>query len=374
MRAQRQALGAKRSAFVAEAERLVKLKKQLFDQQAATKDPVLKNQIRERLHEAEAQRKQAVDAANDLYSEINDFAKDIAKQETVVERAEIEADPAGHRAGLPCFAGETLVWAADGPRRIDELRVGDPVLSYDLNDATFVHSRVSEVFENRTMHLYELRAGGETIRATGRHRFWVPDRRRWIATREIEEGMVLHGRDGERVVVERIARHEADDEPSWNLAIETTPHYFVGPGVLVHNQGGVDIGLGGRVVIYRITNPKFPGKVYIGQTVDITVRWRTHRRDALVELKNRSALTAKEVEFFEFMSGSDPPEVLVKGIKTKAQADFLEQKNMDIETKLRGDENVMNRREQIRSDTHMKEVVEQITSDPDVVKAGKCPG
>ena len=33
----------------------------------------------------------------------------------------------------------------------------------------------------------------------------------------------------------------------------------------------VDIGLGGDFVLYRGTNPNYPGKVYVGQTTDLDV-------------------------------------------------------------------------------------------------------
>jgi hypothetical protein len=66
-------------------------------------------------------------------------------------------------------------------------------------------------------------------------------------------------------------------------------------------------------------------------------------------------------------------EPTVRGIGTKDQADYLEQRNMDIERKLNGEGSLMNRREQIASESHMNEVTERIMKDPKVQAAGYCP-
>jgi hypothetical protein len=68
-------------------------------------------------------------------------------------------------------------------------------------------------------------------------------------------------------------------------------------------------------------------------------------------------------------------EVLVSGIN-EPQADYLEQKNIDIEKKLRPgkEKNVLNRRNQITSEAHFEEVVKQILADSNPEIKRHCPG
>src|SRR5262249_17737717 len=148
---------------------------------------------------------------------------------------------------------------------------------------------------------------------------------------------------------------------------------------LVHNEA-VDVGLGANFVIYRATNQKFPGKVYIGQTTELDAEGKPrgakgreveHQRLAKGKLKGTEKLSKANKDFYEFMQDAKL-EVIVKGISTQPQADYLEQRNIDIE-RANPEVECMNRINKITSETHMKEVLEAINSDPAVNKKGYCP-
>jgi hypothetical protein len=301
-----------------------------------------------------------------------------------IEKTDILLNPKEHRAALPCFSGDTLVWTADGARRIDMLRAGERVFAFDFARNRVVKRAIVEVFENKTQHFYELDVGDEAIHATGQHRFWVRSKSAWVAARDLEPGMRLEMINGKTVALDAIALRENLESDTYNLNIEQASNYFVGPGVLVHNQG-VDIGLGDTHVIYRGTNPEFPGKVYIGQTTVLDAegkprgsskRQGEHRDFAKKQVRlhreGKIKLPPDQLEFYTFMS-KVKLEPIVRGIGTKDQADFLEQRNMDLERKLNGEGALMNRREQIKSEGHVKEVTERIMKDPTVQAAGYCP-
>jgi hypothetical protein len=345
--------------------------------------PEKKAELRQKAREAN-ERKKAAQRDLDKLRSPSELTQEIQRIQNAIERTDILLNPKEHRAALPCFSGDTPVWTADGSRPIEQLRAGDIVLAFDFERNCPVERAVLEIFRNRTRHFYDIAVGGGVIHATGRHRFWEVNEGGWIAAGDLREGMCLRVHDGRPAAVDAVALREDLDSETFNLAIEGVSNYFVGAGVLVHNQG-TDIGLGGNYIIYRGTNKAFPGKVYIGQTTLIdadgkprgsATRQGEHRDFANTQLRAHAegtiALTPDQQEFYRFMSEVDL-EPIVRGIDTKDQADYLEQRNMDIERKLNGEESLMNRREQIASEAHLTEVTTRILNDSKVQAAGYCP-
>lgn len=294
----------------------------------------------------------------------------------------IKADPKS-RALLPCFAPDTPVWTEHGLRAIVELRAGDRVWAFDFGRGERRLCAVLQMREGRTDGFRVLVTDRGTVRATSRHRFWVETDLAWRTADSLAPGVSLRGPDGERL---RLLANEPEATPdaiTCNLSIDECQTFYVGPGALVHNEP-VDVGLGGSIIIYRATNPAYPGQVYIGKSTELDargrprgaeVRTREHQyeaRDALA--KHRAGierLSPQDVKFFEFKQNATL-EVLVKGIATTQQADYLEQRNIELDRQVFGEDNVLNRREQITRESRMKEIVEGISKDPAVREKGYC--
>ena len=68
--------------------------------------------------------------------------------------------------GLPisCFTGDTLVNTENGLTRIDELKIGDKVLSEDGS-----YNQIEAIRSEESEDLYELMFEGEVFRVTGNH-------------------------------------------------------------------------------------------------------------------------------------------------------------------------------------------------------------
>jgi hypothetical protein len=157
---------------------------------------------------------------------------------------------------LPCFAGETPVWTVDGVKRIDELQPGEKVWAFDEELQQTVPRQILKVLQNRTVHFYDVRVGSSTIQATGNHPFWVEDRSEWIAARHLKAGMKLKHLNGQIISIESINLREGLHSNTYNLSIDKNHNYFVGAGVLVHNEGVVDYNLGGEnYEVYIGKNP-----------------------------------------------------------------------------------------------------------------------
>ena len=295
---------------------------------------------------------------------------------------DVALNPAKYRAKLPCFVAGTPVATPQGLRPIEALNAGDEVIAFDFHSGQFEAAVVAGVHKASTDRLVHIRVAGQEIVATGQHPFWVEDMEGWVEARALRAGMRLKTIDGTAIIEHTDVSHAADT-PTFNLQVEILSSFCVGPGVLVHNEG-VDAGQGGSYIIYRITNKLFPGKRYIGQTTTSSksgkargaeIRKGEHIKEAEMEIeaikaelggKPASAEVQARLDFFEFKKGAEI-EVLVYGIANQAQADWLEQQNIDIERGGAGkeDPNVMNRRNQI-SKERMQEAKKEIMEDPKI--------
>ena len=136
-----------------------------------------------------------------------------------------------------CFVAGTLVTTEDGQEPIEEIEVGDKVLSEDETTGEVAVKTVTETYINETDELIHICVNGETISATPTHPFYV-DKLGWTLARSLRAGDVLVLSNGELVTVEWV-QHEILESPIkvYNFEVEEFHTYFVGEcGVLVHNK------------------------------------------------------------------------------------------------------------------------------------------
>ena len=136
-----------------------------------------------------------------------------------------------------CFVAGTLVTTEDGQEPIEEIEVGDKVLSEDETTGEVAVKTVTETYINETDELIHIGVNGETISATPSHPFYV-DKLGWTLARSLKAGDVLVLSNGELVTVEWV-QHEILENPIkvYNFEVEDFHTYFVGEcGVLVHND------------------------------------------------------------------------------------------------------------------------------------------
>jgi hypothetical protein len=158
-----------------------------------------------------------------------------------------------------CFVAGTLVHTKDGPVSIEELRVGDWVLSQPDTKGEISYKRVINtfVFDNKEVskisysllpseednnlpediatdenHPYWLDKV-ETVVGTGNHPFWVQDVG-WTAVDHLEEGHMLLLQDGRQVMAYEIYELWETDQPGLGWAGE---NYLETPGRLVDLRG-----------------------------------------------------------------------------------------------------------------------------------------
>ena len=131
-----------------------------------------------------------------------------------------------------CFVPGTIVQTPDGPRRIEEIEIGDAVWSYDLESQEWQEDTVENTYETayqgELVSLYLEDGTGEPIVATGNHPFWLESGRdflarpppgelpiaeqavtkdgRWVAAESLRVGDRVQLRSGKSGTVERLER------------------------------------------------------------------------------------------------------------------------------------------------------------------------
>jgi tetratricopeptide (TPR) repeat protein len=131
-----------------------------------------------------------------------------------------------------CFAAGTMVQTIDGPRAIDSIQVGDRVLAQNISTGSLVFQPVTATHVNGPSPTVRLTLDGESIVATGIHRFWKAGKG-WTMARELKAG------DRLRMVGGTVAIAAIEDDKSqtvYNLDVALDRDFFVGTqGLLVHD-------------------------------------------------------------------------------------------------------------------------------------------
>ena len=139
--------------------------------------------------------------------------------------------------GPSCFAGGTLVRTLRGNRPIEEIQVGDQVLTQNTTTGKLEYRAIAVVFHNPPNWTYKINLGNDVVRPTGIHRFWKAGQG-WIMAREIKAGDRLRTVGG---LVEVVSAEKDRVEAVFNLLLEGGDNYFVGTlGLLAHDNGFVE--------------------------------------------------------------------------------------------------------------------------------------
>jgi len=143
-----------------------------------------------------------------------------------------------NRDGPYCFEEGTPVLTPEGTIPIEDLNIGDTVLSYDFENGEVVEREIIETPRGETIYWLDVNVGSETIGTTRFHRFWVESEQEWIEAIDLMPGMMIRLSTGELRKVEstdiRVLNRPAK---TFNLVVAEHHNYFVGHSlfVLVHN-------------------------------------------------------------------------------------------------------------------------------------------
>ncbi|WP_165864231.1 polymorphic toxin-type HINT domain-containing protein [Capsulimonas corticalis] len=139
--------------------------------------------------------------------------------------------------GTGCFVAGTPVQMADGGfMAIEQVKIGDFVVSRDRATGKTASQRVSDTIVHKNVATIELRfSNGETLVTTGPHPFYVQGRG-FIKAGDLAVGDVIVTRSKSNTIIKSIKRLARSTV--YNFTVENFHTYFVGKadgGIWVHN-------------------------------------------------------------------------------------------------------------------------------------------
>lgn len=137
---------------------------------------------------------------------------------------------------MKCFVAGTLILTIEGLKRIEDIRIGDRVLSIDIDTMKSEYKDVLETFVRKTEDLIHIFIGEEEIITTVDHPFWVKGKG-FVPATCLVIGSELINDKGDIVYVENIFREKNNDGVEvYNFKVEDYHTYYVGENcILVHN-------------------------------------------------------------------------------------------------------------------------------------------
>jgi len=214
------------------AENMIALGKALFDDPQGTMDIIAQEIGRDisALVDGTARQKGEV---------IGKYVSPVAIGKIVATLSRLGKIPGGRTAGTICssFAAGTMVWSSTGLIAIEDLEVGDWVLS--RNDESYDDSqqKVIKVFGRTAPHYYHVSTGYDEIDVTEEHPFWLQGKG-WTNAKDLKAGNAVATLEGDLLIrsVERV------NQPLkvYNFTVDNTHSYFVSKNALwVHNANDV---------------------------------------------------------------------------------------------------------------------------------------
>ncbi|RAT97400.1 polymorphic toxin-type HINT domain-containing protein [Brevibacillus sp. Leaf182] len=140
-----------------------------------------------------------------------------------------------------CFTAGTKVLTEDGEKNIEDIVVGDKVLSKDEKTGEIAYKKVTHLHRNKKEYTYELSVGNQIIETTANHPFWV-EGRQWVLAVDLQVGDLLKQSNGNTLKIEKINVVKHDEKVKvYNFTVEDFNTYFVTDlGIWVHNIGNCE--------------------------------------------------------------------------------------------------------------------------------------
>lgn len=151
-----------------------------------------------------------------------------------------------------CFIAGTLISTATGFEKIENIRPGNIVLSYNEEKQRNEYSEVLQTMIHITNELiYHIQVGNEILSATGIHRFLITHNgiSEWLMASKLVPGDLMFFADGTLHEIENITT-EIQFTTVYNFEVSNTHNYYVGKNrILAHNKGGGSCFVAGTPVL-----------------------------------------------------------------------------------------------------------------------------
>ncbi|NTU18777.1 hypothetical protein HPY28_00390 [Brevibacillus sp. HB1.2] len=133
-----------------------------------------------------------------------------------------------------CFTAGTKVLTDEGEKPIEEIEVGDKVLSKDEETGEVAYKEVVGLFQKQADEIYKIYIGDEIIEATAEHPIWL-NGKGWTLVKDLKVNDLLVSSDGNTLAIDKI-ENEKREATVYNFEVANFHSYFVSNlGIWVHN-------------------------------------------------------------------------------------------------------------------------------------------
>lgn len=141
-----------------------------------------------------------------------------------------------------CFTAGTKVLTDEGEKNIEDIKVGDRVLSKNDETGEQAYKSVTHLYRDEKDIIYELSVGDQVIETTDNHPFWV-EGKGWVLAADLQVGDKLQRSNGNNLMIDSIKIVQHDKKVQvYNFTVADFHTYFVsGWGVWVHNTACITI-------------------------------------------------------------------------------------------------------------------------------------
>ena len=135
-------------------------------------------------------------------------------------------------SGCECLGKGTPVHTINGIRPIEEIRIGDRVLSQNPQNGALEYRPVTASYHNPPSTTFEIQIGDETIVSSDFHRFWVAGQG-WVMARDLKAGDSVRLLQGQAIIEDV---REGQVQPVFNLDVADNRSFLIGQaGTIVHD-------------------------------------------------------------------------------------------------------------------------------------------
>ncbi|UHA73729.1 polymorphic toxin-type HINT domain-containing protein [Paenibacillus sp. 481] len=140
------------------------------------------------------------------------------------------------KTGCNCFVAGTMVLTDEGEKNIEDIEVGDKVLSKNEETGEQAYKEVTHLYRNDKEIIYELTVGDQVIETTDNHPFWV-EGKGWVLAADLHAGDKLQQSNGNILTIDKINIVKHDEMVKvYNFTVADFHTYFVSDlGIWVHN-------------------------------------------------------------------------------------------------------------------------------------------
>jgi len=140
------------------------------------------------------------------------------------------------------FSGDTPVKMKDCYKRIDQIKVGDKVICYNLKDACNTEKKVVAKKSRKVKNLICIIAGHRKLITAKKQKFYLPEEKKWKKAKNLRPGDKIQKGLKEAIVVSKTKKIDGKVE-LFDLSIEEEHNFRVSEDeILAHNfAAGIDI-------------------------------------------------------------------------------------------------------------------------------------